>query len=434
MRDRLTDWYTEGPLRFGLGIENTFVPQGGPGLRPIDEYELTEHYTRWRGDLDLAAGVGAEFLRWGIPWHRVNPAPGRWDWGWTDRVIGRMAELGIRPIIDLLHYGTPLWLDGQFAARDYPQRVTEYAVAAAERYSDLVTDYTPVNEPMIHVLFCGEYGYWPPYLEGEEGAARLAVAIAKGFQATQHGIREVLGERATFVHVDASLRYAGAVDAPEHRETAERLRHQAFLVEDLVTGRVGAEHPLLDFLLRHGVEEGTLDDLAHRPAHPDIMGVNYYPRHSTEVFEPGVHHRGGFSDPRPTRDDGLPGLSEMLVEYARRYQAPVMVTETCVTGTVADRIDWLTASVAEVERLRTDGLAVVGYTWWPLFDMYEWTYRHSSGPRSDHQLAMGLYELVESTGGLQRRRTAVADAFAALARRQDEAAWARAERTMEGLR
>ena len=434
MRHPLTDWYTEGPLRFGLGIENTFVPQAGPDLRPIDEYELTEHYTRWRGDLDLAAGVGAEFLRWGIPWHRVNPEPGRWDWEWTDRVIGPMVELGIRPIIDLLHYGTPLWLDRQFAARDYSQRVADYAVAVAERYSDLVTDYTPVNEPMIHVLFCGEYGYWPPYLQGESGAVQLAIAISKGFQAAQHGIREVLGGRATFVHVDASMRYVGAVDAPEHRATAERLRQQAFLVEDLVTGRVGADHPLLGFLLRHGVHESTLDDFTRRPAPPDIMGVNYYPRHSTEVFEAGVHHRGGFADPRPTRDDGVAGLSEMLVEYARRYQAPVMVTETCVTGTVAERIGWLTASVAEVERLRSGGVAVVGYTWWPLFDMYEWTYRHSSGPRADHRLDMGLYELVESAGGVERRRTPVADAFAAFARRSARVASAGGERTMEGSR
>lgn len=434
MRHPLTDWYTEGPLRFGLGIENTFVPQEAAGLRPIDEYELTEHYTRWRTDLDLAAGVGAEFLRWGIPWHRVNPEPGRWDWGWTDRVIGRMVELGIRPIIDLLHYGTPLWLDRQFAAPDYPQRVAEYAVTAAERYSDLVTDYTPVNEPMIHVLFCGEYGYWPPYLRGEAGAAQLAMAIAKGFQATQHGIREVLGDRATFVHVDASMRYVGAVDTPEHRETAQRLRHQAFLVEDLVTGRVGEDHPLLDFLLRHGAQTNTLDDFARHPAEPDIMGVNYYPRHSTEVFEAGVHYRGGFADPRPTRDDGVTGLSEMLVEYSRRYQAPVMVTETCVTGTVAERIQWLNASVAEVERLRTDGVPVVGYTWWPLFDMYEWTYRHGSGPRSDHRLAMGLYELVEGDEGLVRRRTSLADAFATLERRTVGVTGFAADRTMEGSR
>lgn len=411
------NWYTEGPLRFGLGIENTFVPQSAPGERPIDEYELTEHYARWRDDLELASGVGAEFLRWGVPWHRINPEPGRWDWDWCDRVIGRMIELGIRPVVDLLHYGTPLWLEGEFAAPDYPQRVAEYAVAVAERYADLVTDYTPVNEPMIHVLFCGEYGYWPPYLHGESGAVRLAMAIADGFQRTQHGIGEALGGRATFVHVDASMRYAGATDAPEHRRTAERLRHQAFLVEDLVTGRVGADHPLLPFLLRNGAEESRLAAFAERPTAPDVMGVNYYPRHSTELFERGVHHRGGFADPRPTRDDGLTGLTEMLRAYASRYGAPVMVTETCVTGDVHERISWLEASVAEVYRLRSEGLPVVGYTWWPLFDMYEWTYRHARGPRREHLLTMGLFDLVESDSGLVRQRNPVADAFVRLAQR-----------------
>jgi len=416
------NWYTEGPLRFGLGIENTFVPQGGPRERPIDEYELTEHYARWSEDLALAADVGAEFLRWGIPWHRVNPAPGKWDWDWTDRVIARFAELGIRPVIDLLHYGTPLWMSQQFAHPDYPQYVAEYAVAVAERYGDGVTDYTPVNEPMIHVLFCGEYGYWPPYLRGESGAVRLAMAIADGFQRTQHGIRDVLGERATFVHVDASMRYVGDVDAPEHRTTADRLRHQAFLVEDLVTGRVGEGHPLLDLLRRNGADDRRLEGFAARPARPDIMGVNYYPRHSTEVFEAGVQYGGGFADPRPTRDDGVAGLREVLRAYAARYGAPVMVTETCVTGTVPERIAWLEASLGEIDRLRAEGLPVVGYTWWPLFDMYEWTYRHSGRPRSDHLLTMGLFDLVEDRHGLIRRRNGVADAFELAARRNRTAA------------
>ena len=66
--------------------------------------------------------------------------------------------------------------------------------------------------------------------------------------------------------------------------------------------------------------------------------------------------------------------------------------------------------------------------------MYEWTYRHGSGPRSDHRLAMGLYELVESGGGVERRRTPLADAFAALARRPKAIPASTAERTMEGSR
>ncbi|GAA4345987.1 family 1 glycosylhydrolase [Microbacterium rhizosphaerae] len=414
-------WFADGALHLGLGIEDTFVPQGGPGARPIDEYELTEHYVRWREDIDLAADVGAEFLRWGIPWHRVNPAPGEWDWDWTDRVLGRMSEHGIRPVVDLLHYGTPLWLERQFAHPDYSRRVAEYAVAVAERYGDAVTDYTPVNEPMIHVLFCGEYGYWPPYLTGQEGATRLAMAIADGFARTQHGIRDVLGERAVFVHVDASMRYVGDVEAAEHRETAARLRHQAFLVEDLVTGRVDDRHPLAAMLLSNGADPALLGEFIRNPARPDVMGVNYYPRHSTEVFEAGVHHAGGFADPRPTRDDGVAGLREMIDEYARRYGAPVMVTETCVTGSAEERIGWLRESVDEVARMRRSGTPVVGYTWWPLFDMYEWTYRHGTGPRAEHLLTMGLFDLVESAEGLRRERTPVADAFHALARASQRA-------------
>src|SRR4051812_23383467 len=125
-------WFTDGRLRFALGIEDTFVPQAGAGERPIDEYELTEHYRFWHSDLDLARQAGAGMLRWGIPWHRVNPEPGVWDWSWVDRVMARFAELSLEPIVDLLHYGTPTWVDGEFAHPDYPRFVEEYAGRAAD--------------------------------------------------------------------------------------------------------------------------------------------------------------------------------------------------------------------------------------------------------------------------------------------------------------
>jgi beta-glucosidase len=243
----------------------------------------------------------------------------------------------------------------------------------------------------------------------------VSAAIARGFVETQRGIADAQAD-ATFVHVDASLRYVGDVDAPEHSAEAKRLSQQAFLVEDLVTGRVGADHPLAALLAAHGVDDDELAWFAERAIAPDVMGVNYYPRHSTEVFETGVHHRGGFADPRPTRDDGTGGLTEMLALYAARYGAPVMVSETCVTGSPAERIEWLETSLAAVERIRSSGIDVVGYTWWPLFDMIEWTYRHSTEPPMTHRLTMGLFDLVETSTGLERRRNAVAARFEARAR------------------
>ncbi len=404
-------WHLDGALHFALGIENTFVPQSGPGERALDEYELTEHYEQWRGDLDLARSAGAELLRWGIPWHRVQPQRDSWDWSWVDPVIDHFGEIGLRPVIDLLHYGTPTWLEREFANPDFAARFAEFGVAFAERYGDRVTDYTPINEPMIHALFSGEYAYWPPYLRGTEGLATMSIQLAEGFHQVQHGIAEVLGDRAVFVHVDAGMRFVGADDAAQRGELAERLRHQVWLVEDLVTGGVDDGHPLFSHLAAAGITDALLDRLRTRPALPDVSGVNYYPRHSTEVIETGVHHGGGFADPRPTRDDGGAGLEELLREAHARYGAPVAVTETCVTGTVEERAAWMDESFDLMARLRADGLPLVAYTWWPVFDMYEWTWRHTEAPRSAHQLSMGLWSLEEGAGALRRVETPLVAQF-----------------------
>jgi beta-glucosidase len=409
-------WFEDGRLHFALGIEDTFVPQERPGERAIDEYELTEHYERFADDFALASGVGAELVRWGVPWHRIAGDPRRWDWSWTDRAVDALLGAGLRPIVDLLHYGTPLWLEDQFAHPDYPRHVAEYGFRFAERYGDRVTDYTPVNEPVVHALFSGEYGYWPPYLTGGDGFATIAANLARGFVRTQRAIAETIGDAATFVHVDAAMSFVGDDVATEHRDEAARLRHQVHLVEDLVTGRVDGAHPLRG-QLAGVVSDAELAWFAEHAVRPDVMGVNYYPRHSTELFEAGVRHGGGFADPRPSVDRGAEGLREAVVSYAERYGAPVMITETCVTGTVAERLAWLDAVVAASDDLRAEGVPLVGLTWWPLFDMYEWTWRHSDRPRADHLLTMGLYALEESPAGLSRVPTPLVDAYRAHALR-----------------
>src|SRR3954451_12750786 len=71
---------------WAVGIENTFVPHTRSGHRRLDEYELMDHYRQWRQDLDLAADLGISAIRYGIPWYKVNPEPGRFDWSWTDAV------------------------------------------------------------------------------------------------------------------------------------------------------------------------------------------------------------------------------------------------------------------------------------------------------------------------------------------------------------
>src|ERR671933_2935802 len=100
---------------WATGIEDSFVPQTRGKFRRLDEYELIGHYDHWREDLALVRDAGLGAVRWGVPWYRVEPEDGRFDWSWTDQVIPYVVEeLGVTPIIDLIHYGCPHWMPRAF--------------------------------------------------------------------------------------------------------------------------------------------------------------------------------------------------------------------------------------------------------------------------------------------------------------------------------
>jgi beta-glucosidase/6-phospho-beta-glucosidase/beta-galactosidase len=405
-------WFKEPRLHFAVGIEDTFVPQQEPGQRALDEYELTQHYQQWHADIGLAAEVGATMMRYGVPWHVVNPQRGRWAWEWLDRVVERIAEVEIEPIVDLMHYGTPLWLDDQFLNPDYSDRVAEYAGQVAERYGEVLRIYTPLNEPLINAMYCGEWGIWPPHLRGHEGFVKLVRAIARGIVKTQRAVEDVSGGTATYVHVEAAFRYVGDTD----NEVARLLLNRRFLVADLLLGRIGDGHPMADYLLAHGMGEEELSWFRENTAEPDVIGVNYYPSLSTERFVAGELHAGDPSDPRPRHDDGIEGLEDVIHAWASRYKRPIFLTETSLPGDIDGRLQWLEASVAAVHRMRAEGNDVVGYTWWPLFDMIHWSYREGGGLPQDYLLRAGLYDLTpDSAGLLGRVATPAAARFSALA-------------------
>jgi beta-glucosidase len=246
-------------------------------------------------------------------------------------------------------------------------------------------------------------------LRGDAGFVRIARAIAQGIVTTQQAITDVSRD-ATFVHVEASFRFTGDVD--HYADQVQHLRARAYLMEDLVTGKVTDDHPLTPYLRRHGFTDDDLAWFAENRAIPDVMGVNYYPALSTERFVAGELRDGGPLDPRLRVNAWTDGLRDVLAAYAERYGRPVFLTETCFTGAADERIRWLDASMECVRDLRAEGVPVIGYTWWSLFDMYEWTYRDGSGELDDYLLRMGLWELQrDADGRLLRVRTPVAERY-----------------------
>jgi beta-glucosidase len=378
------------------GIEDTFVPQTRRGHRALDEYELIGHYQHWREDLMLAKQLGVKMLRWGVPWYRVEPQQGEFDWRWTDELLPYLVEeLGVTPIVDLMHYGCPFWLRGEFANAEYPQAVATYAGAFAERYKHLTHWYTPLNEPLENASMCGKRGLWPPYLRGDSGYVTIMLQLVRGIRNSVAAIKSA-DPHAILVHIEAAgLRRAAREDL-EVLAAEDRLR--GFLCYDLLTGRLNNEHSLFTWLLRNGASPNDLSSFARTPIELDVLGLNFYPQWSTQQI---TVDGGGRLMYRATEKDGA-GFGALIDDFYRRYQVPIIVTETSAKGSDRVRARWLEDSVAAVKCLRGQGVPVLGYTWFPMFTMIDWRYRYGREPLETYRLELGMYTLAPNAGSRWR--------------------------------
>ncbi len=391
---------------WAVGVEDTFIPQIQTRTgRVLDEYELTQHYRFWREDLRRVAALGVPAIRYGIPWYRVNPAPGVFDWSFPDAVMPFLREVGLEPIVDLMHYGCPLWLDGTFLNPSYPERVAEYAAAFAGRYSELARLYTPLNEPLVNAHFSGRSGLWPPHRRGSRGYTAVTLALTRGIALTVPALRAAQPD-AVMVHVEAAQAVKGDETVPP--DDLERARERQFLATDLVLGRVDDGHAYTPWLLEHGASPDALAWHREHPVELDVLGVNFYSGLSCWRFSAAtgrtVRHRF-----RGTAGD----LGELLHRWDRRYARPLMVTETSEAGSVARRRRWLDDSLAAVADARAAGVDVRGYTWFPVFSHISWNWRGGRRPLAAYWTHMGLWDLHDDGNGtLERVETPLVPAYA----------------------
>jgi hypothetical protein len=165
------------------------------------------------------------------------------------------------------------------------------------------------------------------------------------------------------------------------------MNERRFLMHELYGGRVGDDHPLREWLVRHGMAESDLAWFRDHPAELDVIGLDHYP-HSEHELSTGP--RGELVDvPRPL--DRQHGPAELCRQYFERLRRPLVFAETGAPGDDATKIAWLDRLVDQVRAVRAEGVPVIGITWWGLIDQVDWgtglrRFRHEIDPT-------GLYAL-----------------------------------------
>jgi beta-glucosidase/6-phospho-beta-glucosidase/beta-galactosidase len=340
------------PIEIATGFESTFLPS-----HDRDVMETTGHDRRWRRDLQLVRAAGVRSVRYPIRWHRVQPAPGVFDWRHTDEVLAAHADLGLRPIVDLVHHTSyPAWLTDGFADPRFRDAYLAYVEAFFERYPD-TQRYTLFNEPFSTLFLCGHEAIWPPYHRGiEQFVAICGNVIPALVDACQ--LAADLAPDAAHIWVDACEHHTGAGDAGSRY--ADFANDRRFFVLDAVLGRLtdDDDRPFARAVAAAG--GASLFDLT--PGSVDVVGLDYY-----------AHCQWHFPDGEPVVPTPTPvPLADQIATYADRYQLPVALTETNLRGTGSDRASWFKYVLEQCECAAARGVDVRSLCWFPFIDSADW--------------------------------------------------------------
>ncbi len=320
------------------GFECSSHRRHGDGERR-DMIALTDHDRQAEEDYRLAATLGMTTVRDGLRWHLIEAVPGRFDWDSAEHQIDASASTGTRVIWDLLHYGTPDWLDIWGAG--FRDRFVTFALAAADRLAGALPGplyLCPVNEISFFSWGGGDAGYLNPFARGR--GHELKVQLAGAAIAATRAIRARHPDTRFFT-AEPLINILNDPARPHEALQAEGHRLSQFQAFDMLAGT-------------------SWPQLGGAPDTLDVVGVNFY--HNNQWI-----HGGPSLD---WRDPACRSLSSLLAEGYARYGRPIFIAET---GIEADeRPAWIAYVAREAAVARDLGVPLEGVCLYPVIGHVGW--------------------------------------------------------------
>jgi beta-glucosidase len=394
---------------------------GGRGASIWDEFSHTpgrvrdgatgdiaaDHYRLMEDDVALMARLGLRAYRFSVAWPRVLPqgrgAVNQEGLDFYRRLMDCLRENGIEPLPTLYHWDLPeeLQREGGWANRSTAHAFAAYAAVVGKAVGDRATRWLTLNEPWCSAFLGYASGVHAPGLRDPESAVRAThhLLLAHGL-----GLEELRAAGVSEVGLTLNLfAVSPASNSESDRAAAESidgLQNRLFL-DPLLKGTY-PEDVLASFSRICDLSVIEPGDLQTISAPIDVLGVNYYTRHTVTASPKsplgaasqwvGVESIGLVEPEGTTTAMGWPvdanGLVEVLVRVSRDYVSPpILITENGAAyddsldehGVIDDseRIAFMDSHLAAVRQAMDRGVDVRGYFVWSLLDNFEWAEGYS---------------------------------------------------------
>ena len=396
-------------------IEGAYL-EGGKGLNIWDVYShepgkiedgtnsdvACDHYHRFREDVRLMKSLSINSYRFSISWSRIFP-DGTGEISedgvrFYSELIDELLAAGIEPYITLFHWDYPyaLYKKGGWLNDESVRWFSDYAAKVVELYSDRVTHFITFNEPQCFIgIGFLKATHAPGISVPYKDAFQMAHNVLKAHGAAVIAMRAAAKRPIRIGYAPTFDGHFPATDSPEDVEATRRAYFDCPSLSTSVLWNVSwwSDPVVLGKYPEDGMEtykdylpEITEEDMRLISQPIDFYAQNIYRGDEIRAGENGEPIIVPYPESAGRTCMGWPITPKSLYWAPRflteRYNLPFYVSENGAAmpdiltedGRIhdADRIEFLSSYLGELERAANDGVDVRGYFLWSFMDNFEW--------------------------------------------------------------
>ena len=355
-------------------------------------------YYHYKDDVAIMKKMGLKSYRFSVSWSRVVSSEGVVNpkgLQFYSDFVDELRKNGIEPMITLYHWDLPLWVyeKGDWKHESIVEDFKFYAKTLAEALGDRVQWWMTFNEPQVFVNQGYAKGSHAPFETcDEETIAKITRNVLVAHGEAVKIIREYAKLPAKISIAIAAKSYTPVDEKSE--KSIEWARYMTMEGVTAVHSNVWWTDPcylgVIPEPLKGAISEEDIK-VIHQPL--DYCCFNNYQSYN---YTDGKSDYSDDGKKLPKNPNIYPGLPRTTMNWAltpetmywlcrffyERYNLPIMISENgmsnidwvCLDGKVHDavRCDFITRYLANVKRACDDGIPVLGYQYWSLFDNFEW--------------------------------------------------------------